>query len=61
VQQPPLDPEQRRLLERVHFDFQRAGAHLDVTAQQEITDISATLATLMTQFMVRKANGLVCS
>jgi peptidyl-dipeptidase Dcp len=49
-----LDQEQIRLLERVHFDFRRAGAHLDAATQQEITDITAQLATLMTQFMVRR-------
>jgi peptidyl-dipeptidase Dcp len=50
-----LNQEQLRLLERVHFDFRRAGAHLDAATQQEITDITAQLATLMTQFMVRSS------
>jgi peptidyl-dipeptidase Dcp len=46
-----LTSEQLRLIERIHLDFTRAGAHFDQPAQQENADIQAQLATLSTQFM----------
>ena len=46
-----LTLEQLRLIERIHLDFTRAGAHFDEPAQQENADIQAQLATLSTQFM----------
>jgi peptidyl-dipeptidase Dcp len=45
-----LDPEQLRLLERVHLDFVRAGAKLAPAAQQRYAAIVERLATLTTQF-----------
>jgi peptidyl-dipeptidase Dcp len=48
---PGLTAEQRRLVERIHLDFTRAGAHFDQAAQDENADIQAQLASLSTQFM----------
>ena len=45
-----LTPEQRRVLERYHFDFVRAGARLDATAQRRYAQIMARLAELTTAF-----------
>jgi len=45
-----LNPEQLRLVERIHMDFKRAGAHFDGEQQEEYASIKAELATLTTQF-----------
>jgi len=45
-----LTPEQNRLVERIHLDFTRSGAHFDKAAQEEYTEIKAQLATLLTKF-----------
>jgi peptidyl-dipeptidase Dcp len=45
-----LSPEQRRLLERVHLDFVRAGARLAPEAQQRYAAVMAELAALTTRF-----------
>lgn len=45
-----LTSEQLRLVERIHLDFERAGANLDPEAQAELSDIKAQLASLRTQF-----------
>ncbi|MBX3607479.1 MAG: M3 family metallopeptidase [Piscinibacter sp.] len=45
-----LTPEQRRLLERFHFDFVRAGARLDGALQQRYGQIVERLAELTTRF-----------
>jgi peptidyl-dipeptidase Dcp len=45
-----LSVEQTRLLERVHFDFVRAGARLDQTAKQRYAAIMQQLAALTTRF-----------
>jgi peptidyl-dipeptidase Dcp len=45
-----LTPEQRRVLERYHTRFVRAGAALDKTAQEKLAAINERLATLGTQF-----------
>jgi peptidyl-dipeptidase Dcp len=45
-----LTSEQQRLLERVHFDFERAGARLSVSAKARCAAIVGRLATLSTQF-----------
>ena len=45
-----LMPEQRRVLERFHFDFVRAGAKLDAAAQRRYAQIMARLAELTTRF-----------
>jgi peptidyl-dipeptidase Dcp len=45
-----LDPEQRRLLERVHFDFVRAGARIAGQAQQRYAQVMERLAELTTRF-----------
>ena len=45
-----LDEDQRRLLERTHLGFVRAGAALDEAAKQRLTAISGRLATLHTAF-----------
>ena len=45
-----LTPEQRRVLERYHFDFVRAGARLDATAQQRYAQVMGRLAELTTRF-----------
>jgi peptidyl-dipeptidase Dcp len=45
-----LDAEQRRLLERVHVDFVRAGARLTGQAQHRYARVMERLAELTTQF-----------
>jgi peptidyl-dipeptidase Dcp len=45
-----LSAEQRRLLERFHLDFVRAGARLDPAAQVRYAQVMAKLAELTTRF-----------
>ena len=45
-----LTAEQRRVLERVHFDFVRAGARLAPAAQKRYGEIMQRLAELTTRF-----------
>ncbi|MBS0442972.1 MAG: M3 family metallopeptidase [Proteobacteria bacterium] len=45
-----LTPEQRRALERFHFDFVRAGALLTGEAQQRYARVTERLAELTTRF-----------
>jgi peptidyl-dipeptidase Dcp len=45
-----LTPEQRRLLERVHLDFVRAGARLEPARQARYAQVMAELAQLTTRF-----------
>lgn len=45
-----LNLESRRLVERYHTDFVRAGAALDGGQQQRLKDINAEIATLQTQY-----------
>jgi peptidyl-dipeptidase Dcp len=45
-----LSDEQRRVLERYHFDFVRAGAKLDAAAQKRYAQIMGRLAELTTRF-----------
>ncbi|HEY2927404.1 M3 family metallopeptidase [Piscinibacter sp.] len=45
-----LGPEQRRLLERVHLDFVRAGAQLAPAAQARYAQVMERLAELTTRF-----------
>ena len=45
-----LDPDQLRLLERLHMNLVRAGAALDEVARARLTEISTSLATLHTRF-----------
>jgi peptidyl-dipeptidase Dcp len=45
-----LDAEQRRLLERFHLDFVRAGARLQGVARDRYAAIAEELAALMTRF-----------
>ncbi|HEX6020011.1 MAG TPA: M3 family metallopeptidase, partial [Burkholderiaceae bacterium] len=45
-----LDPEQLRLLERVHLDFVRAGARLQAGARRRYAQIEERLAELTTTF-----------
>ena len=45
-----LTSEQRRVLERIHFDFVRAGARLAPAAQVRYGDIMQRLAELTTRF-----------
>jgi peptidyl-dipeptidase Dcp len=45
-----LDAEARRLLERVHLDFVRAGARLAPAAQQRYAQVMEELAALTTRF-----------
>ncbi|WP_372624548.1 M3 family metallopeptidase [Falsiroseomonas sp.] len=45
-----LDPDQMRLLERLHMGLIRSGAALDEAARARMTEISTRLATLHTQF-----------
>lgn len=45
-----LTPEQRRVLERYHFDFVRAGARLAPEAQRRYAQVMGRLAELTTRF-----------
>ena len=45
-----LTPEQRRLLERIHLDFVRAGARLEPARQARYAQVMEELARLTTQF-----------
>ena len=45
-----LDAEQRRLLERIHLDFVRAGAKLSSADKQRYGEVMEQLATLNTRF-----------
>ena len=45
-----LDPQSKRLLERIHLDFVRAGARLKGSAQKRYAQIMERLAELTTQF-----------
>jgi peptidyl-dipeptidase Dcp len=45
-----LNPEQKRVLERIHFDFVRAGARLAPAAQVRYGQIMQRLAELTTRF-----------
>jgi len=45
-----LDPEQRRVLERIHLDFVRAGAKLAAPAKARYAAIMRRLAELTTRF-----------
>jgi peptidyl-dipeptidase Dcp len=45
-----LTPEQKRVLERFHFDFVRAGAKFGPTEQKRYAQIMERLAKLTTQF-----------
>ncbi len=45
-----LTVEQRQLLQRVHFDFERAGARLSESAKARLAAIVERLATLSTRF-----------
>ena len=45
-----LSAEQRRVLERYHLKFTRAGAALDAAAKARLADINERLATLGTTF-----------
>src|SRR5262249_56824672 len=45
-----LSVEQRRVLERYHVKFTRAGAALDAAAKARLADINERLATLGTTF-----------
>ncbi|MCU0964325.1 MAG: M3 family metallopeptidase, partial [Burkholderiaceae bacterium] len=46
----PLTPEQRRLLERTHLDFVRAGARFGPAAQARYAQVMERLAELTTRF-----------
>jgi len=45
-----LTPEQTRLVERFHIDFNKQGASFDAAQKKEYADISAKLASLSTEF-----------
>ncbi|GLJ60298.1 peptidyl-dipeptidase Dcp [Microbacterium barkeri] len=45
-----LTAEQRRLVERRHTEMTRAGAALDDTAKERLTELNARLSTLTTRF-----------
>lgn len=46
----PLTPEQKRVLERFHFDFVRAGAKLGAAEQKRYAQVMERLAELTTRF-----------
>jgi peptidyl-dipeptidase Dcp len=46
-----LNAEERRVLERHHLSFVRAGAKLSAHAKSRVKEINARLASLVTQFM----------
>jgi peptidyl-dipeptidase Dcp len=45
-----LNPEQKRVLERYHLDFKRAGAALDSAAKARLAEIKERMASLGTSF-----------
>jgi peptidyl-dipeptidase Dcp len=45
-----LTPEQRRVLDRYHTIFRRAGAQLDLAGKKRLAEVTERLATLGTQF-----------
>ena len=45
-----LTGEQKRVLERYHTDFRRAGAHLEPAAKERLAAIGQRLASLGTAF-----------
>jgi peptidyl-dipeptidase Dcp len=45
-----LDPEQKRVAERYHTNFVRAGAALDAAGKARLSEINARMAELGTQF-----------
>jgi peptidyl-dipeptidase Dcp len=49
-QKEALNPEQARLLERIHMDFVRSGAALAPDQQRTLADTNAALASLQTKF-----------
>ncbi|WP_236792924.1 M3 family metallopeptidase [Amycolatopsis sp. GM8] len=56
-----LDPESAWLLERVHTDFQRAGAGLGEAEQARLRELNEELSTLSTRFqenLLRDTNDL---
>jgi peptidyl-dipeptidase Dcp len=52
-----LDAESRRLVERFHTDFIRAGAELSDADKEKLKKINAELATLSTQFSQNVLKG----
>lgn len=50
LDQLPLDPEQRYLVERHYTEMSHAGAGLDDAAKARLTEINQRLSTLTTQF-----------
>lgn len=50
AQMDSLNREERRLLERIHFDFVRQGAQIAEASRKRYADIVAQLAELTTQF-----------
>jgi peptidyl-dipeptidase Dcp len=55
-----LDPESRRLLERYHTDFVRAGAKLSAADKEKLKSYNAQLAALSTTFsqnVLKEANA----
>jgi peptidyl-dipeptidase Dcp len=49
----PLSPEQRRLIERYHLDFVRAGAQLDETAKARLRALNQEESGLSAEFQNR--------
>jgi peptidyl-dipeptidase Dcp len=52
-----LDPESRRLVERFHTDFVRAGANLSDADKEKLKKLNAELASLSTQFSQNVLKG----
>lgn len=52
-----LDPESRRLVERFHTDFIRAGANLSDADKNTLKKLNAELASLSTQFSQNVLKG----
>lgn len=53
-----LDPEQRRLLERTHLDFVRAGAALDEAGRDRLRELNAALAVEGAEFRRVQVAGM---
>jgi peptidyl-dipeptidase Dcp len=49
----PLSPEQRRLIERYHLDFVRAGAQLDERSKQQLRTLNQEESGLSAEFQNR--------
>ncbi|HEY4303055.1 MAG TPA: M3 family metallopeptidase [Gemmatimonadaceae bacterium] len=53
LEQLPLSPEQRQLVERYHLDFVRSGANLDESAKEKLRSLNQEESALSAEFQNR--------